>query len=112
MKRFALVVAALLMFGTATGQNIQRQRLEQHLYTLASDSLHGRQAGTEDAVKAAGYITNQWKQMGIEGQCLPFSVMRQDGYYDYYFQIEGSDPVLKEATALQQPTQATRITIT
>ena len=96
MKRFAFVVAALLIFGTATGQNIQRQRLEQHLYTLASDSLHGRQAGTEDAVKAAGYITNQWKQMGIEGQCLPFSVMRQDGYYDYYFQIEGSDPVLKD----------------
>lgn len=96
MKRIAIVIAAMVLFGSAIGQTTQRQRLEQHLYTLAADSLRGRQAGTEDAVKAARYITNQWKQMGIEGTCLPFSVMRKDGYYDYFFKIEGSDPVLKD----------------
>lgn len=98
MKRIATVVAALLLCSSAIGQNSQRERLEQHLYTLASDSLRGRQAGTEDAVKAAHYITTQWNQMGLEGQwrTLPFDVMGKDGYFDYYFKIEGSDPVLKD----------------
>ena len=98
MKRITFAAALLLIFGSAVGQSAQRQRLEQHLYTLASDSLRGRQAGTEDAVKAARYITGQWNQMGIEGQwrTLPFDVMGKDGYFDYYFKIEGSDPVLKD----------------
>lgn len=97
MKRFALTAAALLLFATAVGQEEQRARLEQHLYTLASDSLRGRQAGTADAAKAASYITGQWQQMGLEGQwrTLPFDVMGKDGYFDYYFKIEGSDPILK-----------------
>ncbi len=98
MKRIAIVIAAMMLLGTALGQESQRLRLEKHLYTLASDSLRGRQAGTEDAAKAAHYITGQWNRMGLEGQwqSLPFQVMNKDGFFDYYFIIEGNDPALKD----------------
>lgn len=97
MKHTILILAAILMCGSAFGQENQRLRLEKHLYTLADDSLQGRRAGTIYAEKAAKYITGQWDGMGIKGQwkTLPFTAMERDGYYDYYFVIEGNDPALK-----------------
>lgn len=97
MKHTILILAAILMCGSAFGQENQRLRLEKHLYTLASDSLQGRRAGTIYAEKAAKYITGQWDGMGVKGQWkqLPFNAMERDGYYDYYFVIEGNNSVLK-----------------
>lgn len=98
MKKHILIFAALILCGSAFGQDSQRQRLEKHLYTLAADSLKGRKAGSAEAQKAARYITNQWDGMGMAGKWkeMPFSAMGRDGLCNYYFIIEGNDPQLKD----------------
>ena len=98
MKKFVIIIAATILCGIAYGQESQRLRLEKHLYTLAADSLQGRKAGTDDARKAARYITGQWNGMGLSGKWspLPFSIGTRDGFCDYYFVIEGNDPLMKD----------------
>ena len=67
MKRTIISLALIMAFGLAGAQDTgRRARLEKHLYYLASDSLHGRKAGTEDAAKARAYILEQWKEIGIK----------------------------------------------
>lgn len=39
--------------------------VKKHLYTLASDEMEGRKAGTEGIEKAAVYIENQFKKIGL-----------------------------------------------
>lgn len=98
MKKFVIIIAATILCGIAYGQESQRLRLEKHLYTLAADSLQGRKAGTDDARKAARYITGQWNGMGLSGKWspLPFGIGTRDGFCDYYFVIEGNDPLMKD----------------
>lgn len=98
MKRIVTILAAVIMCGIAYGQASQRQRLEKHVYTLAADSLRGREAGTADAAKAARYITQQWDEMGVkERKELTFNREGFIGdFHDLYFIIEGNDPVLKD----------------
>ena len=64
----ATIIAAMLMLicGTAYAQSAQQQRLTNHVYFLASDSLRGRDAGSTDAAKAAAYIAQQFEEIGIE----------------------------------------------
>lgn len=71
-----LILLALLLPCTALMAQTQQQRLEKHLYYLASDSLQGRRAGTDDGRKAAAYIENEYRQMGLQ----PFG-----GTYRHYF---------------------------
>lgn len=109
-KTIVIIAAALLICGVAYGQESQRLRLEKHLYTLASDSLRGREAGTDDGRKAADYISRQWQQMGLkpmwgDSYSCPFNL--SNGGMEQYMAkpgsmfnnlvavIEGSDPVLK-----------------
>ena len=99
MKKIALFFAAALVCGIAFGQETQRQRLENHLYTLASDSLRGREAGTEFGHKAADYILGQWRQMGLKPLWnnnfeVPFK-NKMGNFTNLVAVIEGSDPVLK-----------------
>ena len=68
MKRLTLFLAVALMAGgisTAQAQT-QQERLMRHVYTLASDSLQGRKAGSSDAAKARAYIEREWKAMGLK----------------------------------------------
>lgn len=64
----ATIVAAMLMLicGTVHAQSAQQQRLTNHVYFLASDSLRGRDAGSTEAAKAAAYIAQQFEGIGIE----------------------------------------------
>ncbi len=99
MKRTIVFVFALLC-GIAYGQEIQRQRLEQHLYTLASDSLRGREAGTDDGRRAASYIINQWEQMGLQPMfaddfSMPFAHVAGN-FNNLVAVIHGNDPELKD----------------
>ncbi|MCR5589694.1 MAG: hypothetical protein K6F72_08760, partial [Bacteroidales bacterium] len=106
MKRIATLLAAvLLLCGVARGQDSQRQRLEKHLYTLASDSLRGREAGTPDGQKAADYILRQWRQMGLtpfwgDNYQVPFRqdnpILGQGNFCNLVAVIEGNDPELKD----------------
>ena len=95
-----LAFTCLFMFSTilsAYTQITMKEKLEQHVYTLASDSMRGRKAGTEYARMAAEYIENQFEEIGIE----PFF---DDSYFQPFWNnrfqnvvgiIHGSDPVLK-----------------
>ncbi len=76
-----------------------KERLTSHLYYLASDELRGREAGSADALKAAEYIENQYKAIGLK----PFFEdyrhhfqMGGDTYTNIVAQIEGADPGLKD----------------
>ncbi|TVZ56949.1 peptidase M28-like protein [Lutibacter sp. Hel_I_33_5] len=40
--------------------------VKKHLYTLASDEMQGRRAGTEGIEKAAQYIENEFKRIGLK----------------------------------------------
>ena len=102
MKKAIFFLACIIAVSFSNAQNNDRKaRLEKHLYYLASDSLHGREAGSEDGIKARAYILDQWKEIGIEpffteeGFEIPFS---RDGYNmaNLVGIIPGNDPVLKD----------------
>ena len=98
MKRiyFSISLTFALMMNIY-GQTTLEERLRQHVYTLAADSLMGRKAGSQEAKMAAGYIASQWEEIGIapltgESYFLPF---RQNQYHNVAGIVEGNDPVLK-----------------
>jgi len=81
----------------ACPQEILKERLKHHVYTLAADSLMGRKAGSKHAKKAANYIAAQWKEIGItplvgESYFRPF---KQNQYQSLAGIIEGNDPFMK-----------------
>lgn len=105
MKRIIIILVAVLLGGASHGQLSQRQRLVEHVYTLASDSLQGREAGSEGGRLAAEYITHQWLQMGLkpfDGDDYrmsfksPEAIKSKTLYNNLVAVIEGSDPVLKD----------------
>lgn len=49
----------------STAQNIQVNTIKKHVAFLASDDLKGRGTGTEDELKAAEYIANEFKQLQL-----------------------------------------------
>ena len=101
MKKAIFSLACIMAFSFANAQETGlKTRLENHLYYLASDSLHGREAGTQDAAKARAYILEQWKEIGIEpffteGFEVPF---RRSGLdmANLVGIIPGTDPELKD----------------
>lgn len=86
-KVFVLVFSLLLAGGSLVAQT-QQQRLEKHLYYLASDSLRGRQAGSDDSRKAAAYIENEYRQMGLK----PFGSTYRH-YFVHAYSRSGSTPI-------------------
>jgi len=100
MKKLIFSLAIIMAFPFANAQNTDRRaRLEKHLYYLASDSLHGRMAGSEDGAKARAYILEQWNEIGMEpfypeGFEMPFSRNGLD-MANLVGVIPGNDPVLK-----------------
>jgi len=65
----------------AAATKLLHDRLEQHVYVLASDSLEGRRTGTEGERKAVAYIINQYEQ-----EHIPF--LPSFGGYDQPFSID------------------------
>lgn len=101
MKKVIFSLAIIMAFQFAHAQDTDRRaRLEKHLYYLASDSLHGREAGSEDGVKARAYILEQWNEIGIEpfytnGYEIPFSRSGLN-MANLVGVIPGNDPALKD----------------
>ena len=90
----------LLLSSMAYAQSPQQERLTKHVYFLASDSLRGRNAGSDDADKAAKYIVQQFEAMGVEpyfkeGYYQPFEKYGTTTYKNIVGVIPGNDPVLK-----------------
>ena len=101
MKTNILSISILLLFicGIANAQSPQEKRLKQHVYLLASDSLRGRNAGSEDAAKAADYIIKQFEEIGVKPYFEEGWFQTFEKYGNTYKNIvgvlSGNDPVLK-----------------
>ena len=83
---------------SVNAQTTLKERLEQHVYTLASDSLQGRKAGSTHARMASEYIVKQWEEIGIEPYGDNNSYLQSfndNGYQNIIGIIRGNDVVLK-----------------
>jgi len=100
---FLLAAFAFLHCGfNSVSAQTREQRLKDHVYYLASDSLRGRKAGSADAAKVAEYLIAEYSAMGLkpffkEGWKMQFNHKESAcGYFTNIVGIiEGSDPVLK-----------------
>ena len=100
MRKRIVNIALFVVLSLGAFAQTQQERLTQHVYYLASDSLRGRAAGSEDAAKAAAYIVKQFEEIGIEpfyedGFYQPFKKFDVD-YKNVVAWIPGNDPVLKD----------------
>lgn len=65
MKLFLRIIF-FLAFYNSFSQIINERSVQQHIYTLANDSMQGRKAGEEGIEKAAKYIETQFKKIGLD----------------------------------------------
>ena len=83
MKRIFFFTAVLLSLTSPGYAQTRRERLKEHVYYFASDSLQGRKAGSEFATKASEYIIKEYERAGL----APFFA---EGWYDR-FRRDGKD---------------------
>ncbi len=98
MGRIYLTFVIALLMPVARGQVSMEERLKQHVYALADDSLMGREAGSEYARKAADYIVAQWKEIGLKplvGDSY-FRPFQNNRYQNLAAVVEGNDPLFKD----------------
>ena len=97
IKKFVLCIV-LVTLGVSLYSQTRQERLTGHVYFFASDSLKGRAAGSEDAAKAAAYIVNEFKSIGLkpfyDDWYMPFT-KNNCAYKNVVAVLEGNDPVLK-----------------
>lgn len=92
-----LVLFALSFF-VSKSQNPLTNSLKKHVYTLASDSLQGRAAGSIHARKAADYIFKEWTENDIDihpDTTFMYSFGDNDKYQNIVKIITGNDENLK-----------------
>lgn len=102
MKRTSIFVAFHLLLGWMVSPSVCAQetlanRLREHLYFLADDSLGGRKAGTHFGQRAAEYIAQQFKEIGMTplyGDSYFKSF--QDMFRNVVGIIEGNHSLLKD----------------
>jgi len=102
MKKIVVAILQLsfwlfIISSAGYSQESLTDRLKNHVYTLADDSLGGRLAGSVFAKKAADYIAAQWEEIGIAplvGNSY-FRPFRGNQYNNLVGIIEGNHPVLK-----------------
>src|SRR5215211_5112760 len=69
--RTPLLFFFLFFFAAANAQKFKKEEkqiilnLQKHVQVLASDSLEGRRTGTPGEQKAASYISNEFKAIGL-----------------------------------------------
>ncbi len=72
MKTTFLTLIMLLCVHWNNAQNnitsIKTETVQKHLYTLASDAMEGRKAGSPGIEKAAQYIASEFEKIGL----IPF----------------------------------------
>ena len=95
MKKVALIALAVSMVACKSQQSntvesvdvmdyansITPEELKEHLYTFASDEFEGRETGEPGQKKAAEYLKNEYKELGIPSPL---------GGDDYFQEIPGS----------------------
>lgn len=99
---YVISCIALLNVQVSFSQQIDANKLKDHVYRLASDSLMGRGFGTEGGRMAAHYISDMFKEVGLapwQGQYRhPFihtGMMLKTEGANVIGWVEGNDPVLR-----------------
>lgn len=89
------VCAATLLSGSVQAENtkVVRDRIARDIQYLASDELEGRGVGTKGIDKAAEYIRDRFKELGLASGT-------PDGTYFQPFQVTLEPEVVKEKTSL------------
>lgn len=77
MKKGIFVIAMMLSFAFLSA-NETENNLTEHLQFLTGKELNGREAGSEGAKKAADYIYNQFKEIGLDAEKNVFSKKYQN----------------------------------
>ena len=100
IKNLPICLLVAFMAPMALSYSQTRQdRLTEHVYYFASDSLHGRAAGSEDAAKAAAYIVDEFESIGLkplyDDWYMPFTT-KGTNYKNVVAVLEGNDPALKD----------------
>lgn len=86
MKRLSLLTLLLISLHVSAQKDqakkfaseINVKGLQKHLNIIASEEMQGRETGTEGQRKAAAYIEEQFKAMGLQ------KAQGMDGYQQYY----------------------------
>lgn len=116
--KYIYLLCLLMVAGLSVQAQTQQQRLENHVYYMAADSLRGRSAGSADAQKVADYIEREFVGIGLQplygsnrlyftslgyNRIVPISSAKAEAdkhktkiYRDVVGVIPGSDPVLKD----------------
>lgn len=86
MKNIAILAFALTS-GLYFSQEIKEARIKEIVSTLASDEMKGRKFGTEENMKAAQYIAEQFKQNKLDycygdSYLVPFTYKDGKTYYN------------------------------
>ncbi len=87
------IIALAVVFAVSGlfAQDIDLENLKRHINYLAADSLKGRKAGEQSAMKAAEYIKRQFENHGLEPLC--------DDYFQYFDVVKEVNPGLNNSFA-------------
>lgn len=98
---YVVSIFSLMMISLPGASQSREERLKNHLYYFASDSLQGRQAGTEYSAKAADYIISEFENIGVvpmfeQGWKVEFTnpAYPDRKFADVVGMIQGNDPDL------------------
>lgn len=100
-KIFFFIFFVFIPFYSIFAQETNRiELLQKHIYTLASDSMRGRNAGSIENHQAAMYIENQFKEIGLQTfidstYFQPFLIFKDIKCQNVIGVIEGNDVELK-----------------
>ena len=61
----SLLLFLLFISTIVNSQVISEELVKKHLYTLSSDEMEGRKAGTKGIEKAAQYIEKEFERIGL-----------------------------------------------
>lgn len=101
MKHPILIISAFLIFNanliTAQTVNTDSANIAWHIYSLAHDSMQGRNAGSREEAIAANYIATQFELYGLK----PYTPVSENYYVPYEF----GQPTFKKCSLSVNGTQ-------
>ncbi len=83
--RIFLILFFLASFISCSNEGIEQSMIKADVTFLADDQLEGRQTGTQGEIKAAAYIANRFKKLGLTEKGT-------DGFYQEFSFVPKTDP--------------------
>ena len=98
MRQFLSILAVIFLISCETSIPYDAiSSLQADINLLASDSLSGREVGTEGERQAADYLQSRMKEIGLQPKGT-------DGYYQTFFVKESSNPHAEAEVGAKQDT--------